>query len=302
MTYIKSISLIFTSLFIFLYTLKYMRTILETKTKASFKNIILRFTNNYHVSFILGILLTIILTSSSALTALILVFLSSKLISKKSALAMLLGSNIGTTITSFIFSFNILNYSFIFIIIGILFFVFNFRFLARFLASVGVLLFSLLVLQTTLSSVSSSISGFISLSPLFSFLEGIIFSMITSSSSSCIITANLLYTLNSIELYQALAIMLGANVGTTVNSLFFIIGMDKDSLHISLINIIYNLLGGLLFLIFIDYFEYLIILLKPFTKNNLLIPLSHLLYNFITTIITYLFFMFYKPKTHNYWL
>ena len=70
------------SLFIFLYTLKYMRTLLEKKLSLRLKTKINSLTDNYHLSFFFGIIFTFVLSSSSALTAIIITFLSAKIISR----------------------------------------------------------------------------------------------------------------------------------------------------------------------------------------------------------------------------
>lgn len=296
MTTFKSLSLIIGSLFIFLYTLKYMRTLLEKKLSLRLKTKINSLTDNYHLSFFFGIIFTFVLSSSSALTAIIITFLSAKIISKRSALALILGSNIGTTITSIFFTFNLLNYSFFLLLLSFIFFAFKFHFLPRFLASLGVLFFSLLVLQETIILKQTEISGLISPNPLISFFEGILFSMLINSSSSTIITSNILYNLNTINLYQGLAIMLGANIGTTINTLFFSIGINKDAFSVIIINIIINILSGFLFLIFLDYFEKIIFLFTPLIPENAIISFSHLIYNIISTLFFYIVFALKKEK------
>lgn len=290
---LKFLTLIIGSLFIFLYTLKVFRNLLEKNLNSSYKTIILKTTNNIHISFILGLLLTTLLTSSSAITAITISFLSAKIINKKSALAILLGANIGTTITPLLFSINITSYSFVLFLLSLLFYVFKKPFLSQIFVCTAVLFFSLLLLQDSLSNATSLISGFTYTSPILSFFEGILFSMLINSSSTTIITSSILYNINSIPIYNALGIMLGANVGTTINTLMFIPKNNKDCLDITLINITYNIIGSFFFLIFLDFF---VILIYIFPKT-FQISIAHIIFNISTTLITYLILILTSKKT-----
>ena len=282
-------TIIISSLVLFLFSLNSIRLLLQNKTSNKFTIILKSKTSNIHISFLLGIFLTIILTSSTLLTALIIVFLSSNTISKKSALMMILGSNIGTTITAFLFSFNA-NYLCLFVLfLSLVFKLLNKDFIYKILIYLTFALFSLLIINNEISNIPFSLENYIFSSPFLSFLEGIFFSIILNSSSTTIISTNILFTKNILSLSQGLS-----NVGTTINTILICIGQSKKCFDIILINIVFNIFFGILFLIYLNSFTNLISLFYSFLPINILIPLSHFIFNLISTLVTYLLFIYIK--------
>ena len=104
---------IFYSIALIIFSISMLSSYLE-KTFVSNKLYVL--SNNHYSMFILGIAITAITQSSTAITALTLSFLNSKKISFKAAVAIVLGSNIGTSFTSIITGIQYINYYIIFII------------------------------------------------------------------------------------------------------------------------------------------------------------------------------------------
>ncbi len=288
---LKYLSLIFCSFYIFIISLTKLRSLLENKANYKLKKYISKCTNNYHISFFLGIFITIILTSSTALTIITISFLSSNLIKEKSAFALILGANIGTSLTAFLFSFEINSISFVFIIIGLILKLLKKEFLGNFLITLGIIFFSLVIIEIAVNYFSSSISIIFSNSLFLTLLEGIFIAIFFNSSSTAIITSQMLFNSSSISLLQGIAIMLGANIGTTITSYFFTINQSRSVKKIIIYNIIFNLFGAMFFLIFIDYFVFLLSMFNLLSFNKQIISISHFIFNLLSTFIIYLFFI-----------
>ncbi len=294
MLILKYISLIFGSFFIFIYVLTKLRELLAEKCDQKIRYYIKKFTNNYHISFLLGIILTLLLTSSNAVTVILIAFLAANLINTKSALAILLGSNIGTTITVFLFSFDIGVISIILIITGLILKLFKRNNISLFFIYLGILFYTLIVMSISFDSLSDNIKYLFTNSNLLTMLEGALITTIINSSSTTIISAGMLFSNNTISLQQAISLMLGANIGTTIATYLYTINQNKKVKKVILYNIIFNIFGAILFLIFIDYFIILLNYINFLKYPNQTIALSHLTFNLLTTIILYIILIPFK--------
>ena len=89
--------------------------------------------------------------------------------------------------------------------------------------------------------------------------------------------------------------MLGANIGTTIASLIVAIGANKISKKAINVNILFNLIGGMIFLIIINPYTFFLTVLennKDIVANKkITIAYSHLIYNLVSAII---FFFLYN--------
>ena len=102
---------------LFLIGLNSMRESLFTLNSNSLKTTIKKLTNHKITSFLIGIIFTALIQSSSGVTAITIAFLSSGLLSFEASVLIILGSNIGTCITPFIFTFNIDKYDLLIVVL-----------------------------------------------------------------------------------------------------------------------------------------------------------------------------------------
>ena len=79
---------------------------------------IVKFTSNTLSSILVGIVVTTLLDSSSAVIIITIVFVNSKILTFRQAMGIVLGANIGTTISSQIIAMDIGKYSPILLVIG----------------------------------------------------------------------------------------------------------------------------------------------------------------------------------------
>jgi phosphate:Na+ symporter len=94
------------------------------------------------------------------------------------------------------------------------------------------------------------------------------------------------------DLMVAIPILLGANVGTTLTSVFSLIGASIEAKRAALANIIFNFAGAVLFIIFIGPFTGLNQMiedrfLKPYSMTT--IAIAHIIFNVISTLIMFFF-------------
>jgi len=253
---------------IFLFGMYHLEDGVKGLAGKSFKNLIQRFTNKTWQGIITGTVVTGILQSSSMVTLLVLAFLGGGMISLRNSLGVVLGANLGTTFTAWIvatlgFKMNIADFSFPFLAIGIV----SYLFLKSrpFLKNLGGLLvgFGLLFLGLDFMKVSvENIAGEIDLTFFASYglgaflLLGLVITGLIQSSSAMIVI--ILSALNAglVDIYQSVAMVIGANIGTTATLVIGSLGGTADKKRLSLANVIFNLFAGFLVFFFIHELVY----------------------------------------------
>ena len=90
------------SIGLFLYGMKLLSDGLQKCAGAKMKSILHLMTANRFLSVLTGIIVTLIIQSSSATTVMVVSFVNASLMSLTQAIGVILGANIGTTITGWI--------------------------------------------------------------------------------------------------------------------------------------------------------------------------------------------------------
>lgn len=298
--------LIVGGLFLFLYGITLISNTLTTISSKSLKKLIIYATSNDYLAILIGVLITCVIHSSSAISVILIAFVSAKLINLRSSMFILMGANIGTTITTFIVSLDITKYYLIFIIIGCYLLIIAKR---EQLINLGNLCFGLGIFFMGLNFMSNSVSYIISNHPsMFFYLisENIYINIITSTILTSILqssTAMLkitqdLLNLNLLSLKTALIFVVGANVGTTITGIIASFKTNKEAKILAVFNVIFNIITASFVLLSFNKYSFLISLIKD--KFNLsfndTITLFHFCFNFTGLVIISLLI----PKQLNY--
>lgn len=286
---------------LFLFGLNSLRSSLFNLTSEKFKLILSRFTNTNIKAFLLGITSTAIIQSSSGVTAITIILLSTDILSLKSAVLIILGSNIGTCFTPFLFTFNIGNYSLLLVILGYFLSIKKkdkIKLMGNIIISLGLIFLGLNFLDLGLNDIVNN-STFISLftntrSNFFSLITSIIITSLLQSSSATIAITQSLYQNNIINIASSCFFMLGANIGTTISSYSYAKSLNNNAKLAIKINILFNILGSLIFIIVLTPFINLLSYLRDtFDLNKeLIVAYSHLIFNLSTSLVTFIFFNF----------
>jgi len=248
---------------IFLFGMRHLEEGIKGLAGKSFQNFIKRFTNRSWKGILTGTFVTAILQSSSMVTLLVLAFLGAGMLSLKNALGVVLGANLGTTFTAWIvaalgFKMNIADFSFPFLALGILSFLFLesrpiLKNLGVFLIGFGLLFLGLDYMKIALDTVADQIDlTAISQLGLWAFLlVGLVVTAMVQSSSAMIVI--ILSALNSglIDIYQSMAMIIGANIGTTSTLLLGSIGGTADKKRLSFANVVFKIVPGVIIFIFL---------------------------------------------------
>src|SRR5699024_10272114 len=92
---------------IFLLGINYMGDGLQKTAGDRLRDILDKFTSNPFLGVLSGILVTILIQSSSGTTVLTVAFVNAGFMSLRQAIGVIMGANVGTTVTAFVIGFDI---------------------------------------------------------------------------------------------------------------------------------------------------------------------------------------------------
>ena len=244
-----------------------------------------------------GVISTIIFQSSSASTALTVGLVSAGLISFYSSLAIILGTDIGTTLTVQFVVWHFTEISPLFISIGgLLWLIFRGRWqiTGQIIFNFGLLFFGLGLISQAVEPLKNS-PDFLNLftqtqNPFLGIGLGIVVTGIVHASAIPISIMALLAQQDLVSLENALPVIMGANIGTTVTALLVGTVATVSGKRTAVSHLIFKCIGVSLSLILMPYF--LVILKSLSSSVAQQIVLAHFLLNFA---IMFIFIFILKP-------
>lgn len=250
---------LFGGLALFLFGMDIMTRALERAAGDQMKVMLGKATSNRIVGVATGATVTSVIQSSSITTVLLVGFVSSGLMSMAQSIPVILGANIGTTITAQILAFKVTKLALPIITVG--FFISftakreEWRQYGLIVLGLGLVFFGMGVMSDTMKPLRSfePFLGFMaSLSnPLLAALVGAAFTAIIQSSSASTGILIVMAGQGLIELDAAIALALGANVGTCVTAGLASIGKSREAVRTFLVHTLFNVLGVLIWIGFI---------------------------------------------------
>ena len=101
---IKNIIYLFGGLGLFLFGMKYMSEAINQVAGSKMKSLLEKLTSNRFKGFFLGVIVTVVIQSSSATTVMVVSFVNAGLLTLAQAIGVIMGANIGTTVTAWLVS------------------------------------------------------------------------------------------------------------------------------------------------------------------------------------------------------
>lgn len=296
-------TLIFTfigGLGIFLYGIKTMGDGLQKAAGDGLRDLLDRFTTKPLMGVLTGIVVTILIQSSSGTTVLTIGLVTAGFMTLKQAIGVIMGANIGTTATAFIIGINISDYALPIIALGALFiFFFKNHKLNNFgqvTFGFGALFFGLELMGEGMKPLRDApffIDLMVNLSdyPLLGVLIGTIFTMIIQSSTAAVGLLQTLFDQGAISLQAALPVLFGDNIGTTITAVLASIGASVAARRAALVHVTFNVIGTILvLLLFVPFTSFIEYLQASFNLNpRMTIAFAHGTFNVANTIIQFPF-------------
>lgn len=214
------------------------------------KEIMARLTGNRLRAVATGCLATAVLQSSSITTVIAIGFVSAGIISLSQALGITMGAAVGTTITAQIIAFKVTHYALLLIALGFICTMWRSRAtlarLGSMLMGLGVIFLGLDVMSTHMAPLRSY-QPFIDLmagmsNPLLGIVIAAVFTALVQSSSATLGVIIVLAGQGLIPLDAGLALVFGANIGTTITALLASIGQPKSAFQTALSYLVFKVI------------------------------------------------------------
>lgn len=238
---------------LFLFAMHLLEESLKNLSGRNFKLFLQRITKNNIGAVAGGIIVTVVLQSSSMVSLMVLAFVGAGVFSMKNAMAIILGANLGTTLASWLvatlgFKVNIEIVAYPAVCIaGLLLILFGNRktikYISYFLFGFGLLFIGLSFMKTAMENQVQDFdfTPYAQMPLIVFLLLGFVFTVIIQSSSvTMALTLSALYA-GAINFPIAATIVLGAETGTIIKVLLSAIGGNASKKRVALGNLLFNI-------------------------------------------------------------
>lgn len=290
---------LFAGMSVFLVGVKLLSSNIEQLATTGIKDIFNKTANNKIVNVGIGMVTTALVQSSGLTTVLIVGFVNVGMISLAQATAMIMGANIGTTLTAQIAAlsaFEFSKYIKIIAVVGIFMTMISKKETTKkagfIITGLGLIFIGLGLMSASLTPLKEEASDVFTLvtNPFLMFLIGIFLTALVQSSSAI---TSILISIAAAGLQigdggnSVLFIILGTNIGSCVTALMSSFGASPNAKRASLIHLLFNTFGSLIFFIILLIFPGFMDVTfgKWFKETATQIAMFHTFFNVIGTII-----------------
>ncbi|KAA6474152.1 Na/Pi cotransporter family protein [Bacillus swezeyi] len=281
---------------IFLLGIKFMGEGLQKSAGDKLRDILDRFTSNPLMGVLAGIIVTVLIQSSSGTTVITVGLVSAGFMTLRQAIGVIMGANIGTTVTAFIIGFDVGAYALPIIAVGS-FLLFFFKHkksqnIGQVLFGFGALFYGLELMSSGMKPLRTveafhDLTVSMSTNPVLGVLVGTLFTVLVQSSSATIGILQGLFADSLIDLNGALPVLFGDNIGTTITAVLASLGASVAARRAAAVHVMFNLIGTAIFLILLKPFTALILMLQSSLglDPKMLIAFAHGIFNTSNTLI-----------------
>lgn len=262
--YLEAIIYLLAGLGVLLVGFKLLSDNIEKLANSGLKKMFNKTSGNRFVGVGIGAAATALIQSSSATTVMVVGFVNAGIMTLFQATAMIMGANIGTTITAQIAALGSLDISLYAMLLAIIGIFMQMLFKKEKIKTTGLALAGLGVVFIALDMMGSAMKIFAGEgsiipevlasvnNPLILLLLGIAFTALIQSSSAMttIVISMVAAGINiGSDGNSILYVVLGTNIGTCITALLSSIGATPNAKRASLIHLMFNLFGSLIFFV-----------------------------------------------------
>ena len=289
----KTLMLLLTGLVLFLYALNRLSDALKELTGDKMKRILDRFTSNVFTGILTGMIVTILLDSSSAVIIMTIALVNARAMTFRQAMGIVMGANIGTTMSSQIFALNVSEYAALPIAAGFLLMFIHknkiYREIGIVLFSFGLIFFGLFTMEEAVAPLRNSdyfVSWMHSLDTTWKGVStGAFVTLVIQSSSATLGMVIGLASKGLISLSGGISVMLGAELGTCSDTLLATIGRSRNAIRTGFFHLLFNLITITLGIIFLGLFTKLVLTVSGNAEISQKIANAHMLFNTMGVIL-----------------
>ncbi len=305
---------------LFLYGMHTMSEGLEKLAGSKIEGILEKLTSNRLKGLLLGMGITVVIQSSSAVTVMLVGLVNSSIMNLSQAINIIMGSNIGTTVTSWLLSLTGIEsdafllrllkpstFSPVIAFIGILLIMIG---KTQKKKDIGSLCIGFSVLMYGMQFMSGAVEPlaeipeFSSLltafsNPILGVIVGAVFTAVVQSSSASVGVLQALSMTGQMSFSAAIPIIMGQNIGTCITALISSIGANKNARRVGVVHVLFNCIGTLIILpvwmILNAVFDFAF---ADSAVNPFWIAIIHSLFNLVTTFLVFPFAKLLEKAAH----
>ncbi len=280
---------------LFLFGMNYMSEGINQVAGARMKDLLEKLTRNKFKGFLLGLLVTCIIQSSSATTVMCMGFLNAGIMDLAQATGVILGAHIGTTITAVLIAIDVSAISTLCIFIGTCLCLFSKKptkvYIGQIILGFGILFFGLKYMSGDSAmgvlKTSAAFKNFITHAnnPIIGLVVGTIMCAILQSSSASIGVLQVLALQGLMPMSFAIYLIIGVNVGSAMPLFLSSIGAKTGARRAAIVYFIFDVVGMIIFTP--------IALLTPYTSwitsltsnGSVQVAIGHIIFKVVTALV-----------------
>ena len=260
---------------LFLFGMQIMSNGLERAAGSKMRQILETLTKNRFVGLVVGIVITAIIQSSSAVTATVVSFVNAGLMELTQSVGVIFGANIGTSVTGQLMAFSLDKIAPLIIAISMVCYMFIKNDMVKKIAYVilgfGILFLGLGMMKESMSTLAESPGVTEAIksasNPFLLMLIGLVITAIIQSNSAMVGILIGMAASGLIDVTMSFYVILGSNIGACVTALIASINGNRNSKRAALIHLFFNVIGTIVIFILLiiipDAIEGLIKALSP---------------------------------------
>mgnify|MGYP003418450515 FL=1 len=280
----ENFTVILSGIAIFIIGMFFMQDGFKQLSGGILEKLLEKFTSNTLYAILTGFLSTSVVQSSTIITLIVVSFLSAELLTLVQAVGIVFGSNIGSTTTAWIVSslgvdVKISTYAFPMLVFGVVlrFFKSNgVKGTGNVLLGLGFIFLGISymkdgfdIMKNSIDLASYAMEGYLGI--IVYILIGILITVVIQSSAATLAIVITALNADSITYVNAIALAIGANVGTTLTTILASFASNENGKRVALIHFLFNLISATFITIFIFQFIDLTDFIAPFlgvSDNN----------------------------------
>ncbi|HCK43349.1 MAG TPA: sodium-dependent phosphate transporter [Ruminococcaceae bacterium] len=280
---------------LFLFGMRHMSDGLNQVAGNKMKVLLEKLTRNRFKGFLLGVLVTAVIQSSSATTVMLMGFLNAGIMDLAQATGVIIGANIGTTVTAILIAIDVSAIAPICIIIGVIMSMFckkqTQKYIGQIILGFGILFFGLKYMSgdSAMGALkdSEAFQSFITSAnnPFLGLVIGIIMCSVLQSSSAAIGVLQVLALQGLMPLNFAIYLIIGVNVGSATPLFLSSIGAKTNAKRAAWIYFIFDFVGMLIFtpvaLLIPQYTQWITTLSD---NGSVQVAMAHIIFKIVTAV------------------
>lgn len=240
----------------FLFGMHYMGEGLQLAAGSRMKDLLEKLTRIPVMGFLVGMLVTVCIQSSSATTVMAMGFINAGIMDLAQATGVIFGANIGTTITSILIALDVSGIAPVCIAIGAALMLYakkkKHKHIGQVILGFGLLFQGLHTMSGAMAPLKDSVvfQNFIlnAKNPILGFLIGVVLCMVIQSSSAAVGILQALAMQGLMPLYFAAFIICGINVGSSSPVILSALNAKNNAKRAAIIYFVFNAVGAIIFI------------------------------------------------------